>query len=216
MPVWILVTIGPYVLDRLFTEAPGKTTTVPLWAWAIYWLLAILLQFSYGAGELVRDLESKIDDRSPKLSGRVEWHRLGRLQDGTRVLLAALRIDNRGAETKVSNWRLITRPGTPEQDKPDLEANEPTVLTDDGYTVRCNTEQYLPYVLNGKPLGANYRQGFVIFCVSTEPTAGDLIAYTFRDRLGTQYSATRPISDAGEIKSFPPELNLAVERTRQR
>lgn len=214
LPTWLFLTLGPFVLDLIFTPSGSTSslvrTTVPLWAWIIYWLVAILLQFAIGVGYVVRELKTKLDERKAQLKGQVEWHRLGRLDNGARVLLAALRIDNRGADTKVSNWRVVTKPGTREQNKPVIDEPEVVVTTDDGYRIRCLMSQYLPFVLNTNPIGKTYRQGFAVFNVNVEPSDCEDVTYTFRDQDGTLFDAKRLITDGGEIKSFPPELTCHV------
>ena len=56
LPIWMFLTLGPVFLDWWFTDTPEKTTTVPWWGWAIWWLAAVLVQFAFGVGEKVREL----------------------------------------------------------------------------------------------------------------------------------------------------------------
>jgi hypothetical protein len=61
----LLVTIGPPLLDWWFTPVAtaGKPTTVPIWAWAAYSTVTTVAQFTYGVGERVKELESKLSNR---------------------------------------------------------------------------------------------------------------------------------------------------------
>lgn len=71
LPLWLLITLGPPLLDWWFTPqtpSPGQQTTVPLWAWAFYSAITTVVQFTHGVGERVRELEAKLSNRK-----RAKW-----------------------------------------------------------------------------------------------------------------------------------------------
>jgi hypothetical protein len=180
---------------------------------ALYYAVVIVVWFETGAASLVHDLDRKLDKRSPRLSGAVEWHRKATLVDKTRILVAAIRIDNDGASTQVVQWRAVIRPGTPEQLKPPVNGDFSAHL-DGGQTIGLRARDYLPHILNGRVLGrGRHRIGYVVFKLTIEPKPEDIISYTFKGSDRVKREARRSWSSQGEIKEFPPTLRFITQST---